>query len=431
MRTAVLRFRLTGSKCSLLKCGVFFWQRSPQMKPLHGLLLAAFVFTIPGCGKSNSGPAHDLKMVADQPIMVIWANPEQHLKNPAAADLFKAIMKTGPEEDRAAVAAAVPKIDSLKISMSPGKRSYSDREMPIPVVVMHMSDAAAAKSMFEMMTKRHKPRTISEMSMPVYQYQFTPYPGPDGKPEEDKWKLRSGTAQLDPQTLATGETVEKLIAVASAKEPAKPGAWESDFKSLASSQSLMLVDTAKLRGIFDEEFKRHPPRAGGPEALILGLAKPLWEESDYAFLTLDTTDGIKVTGMAKSATPEAAKKFKEALDALVGMGKPFLPLLKPQLAQLKGKSAAEVDKLYKEIETAVNSLSITQDGATTKLALTVKQDSVNQVVSGIFIPLLEEEQKRNEERRARYEKESIKAFEAPAAKESFEKSETKEAIPEK
>ncbi len=360
---------------------------------------------------------HDLKMIADQPIMAIWANPEQHLKNPAAAELFKAILKTGPEGEVEAVAAAIPKLDSLKMSMTLGKRSWSgDREDPVPVIAMHISDTAAAKQMFEMMTKRYKPRTISELSMPVYQYEFTPYPGADGKPEEDKWKLRSGTVQLDPQTLVSGETVEKLIAVVSAKEPAAPGAWGSDFKALAGSQSLLLVDTSKLRAMLAEEFKRRPPPTNGPEAAIFGLAKPLWEDSEYAFLTLDTTDGIKVTGLAKSATPEAAQKFKGALDSLLGMGKGFMPLLKPLMAQMPGKTTAEVDKIYQELETAVNGMTITVDGSTTKLALNIKQDCVNQVVTNIFVPLLEEEEKRMKERRERYKKEAeaVPAFDSPA-----------------
>jgi hypothetical protein len=269
-----------------------------------------------------------------------------------------------------------------------------------------------------MMTKSYKPRTISELSVPVYQYEFTPYPGPDGKPEEDKWKLRSGTVQLDPQTIASGDTVEKLIAVVSAKAPAAAGAWGSDFNSLAAAQSLMLVDTSKLRAMLAEEFKRRPPPTQGPEAAIFGLAKPLWEDSDYAILTLDTKDGIKLTGLAKSATPEAAQKFKGALDSLLGMGKGFMPLLKAFMQQMPGKNPAEVDKIYQELETAINGMTITVDGSTTKLSLNIKQDAVNQVVASIFVPLLEEEEKRMKERRERFKKEAeaVPAFEAPAEK---------------
>ncbi len=384
------------------------------MKTLYGLLLAALVFSIPGCG--GSGSEHDLKMVADQPMLVVWARPEQHLKNPAAKELFEAILKTGPEKERDTVGAALPKMDLLKISLSNGKRFYSDGEEPVPVAVMHFNDEAAAKGMFEMMTKGNKKRDVSELSVPIYQYDFS-YPNdPDAKKEEEKWKLRSGTAQLDKQTIANGNTVEKLIAVASAKEPAKAGDWGSDFKSLASSQSLMMVDITKFRSILSKELGSHPPRPGTPEAMFLGVAKPLWEEADYAFLTLDTADGIKLTGMAKSATPEAAKKFKEALEAAVGMGKGFMPLLKPLIVQMKVKSADEVDKIYQELDTAVKSLSITQDGTTTKLALNIKQDTVNQVVKGVIIPLIEAEVKATEERRERWKKEDAKAVDTAPAK---------------
>lgn len=390
------------------------FSKFPRLYAVLALLIA-----LPQLPRASAAAPYDLKMIADQPIMAIWASPAEHLKNPAAAELFKAILKTGPEGEVEAVAAAIPKLDSLKMSMTLGKRSWSgDREDPVPVVVMHINDTAAAKQMFDMMTKRYKPRTISELSVPVYQYEFTPYPGADGKPEEDKWKLRSGTVQLDPQTIVSGDTVEKLIAVVSAKEPAAAGAWGSDFKALAPSQSLMLVDTSKLRAMLAEEFKRRPPPTQGPEAAIFGLAKPLWEDSDYAILTLDTKDGIKVTGLAKSATPEAAQKFKGALDSLLGMGKGFMPLLKPLMAQMPGKTSAEVYKIYQDLEAAVNGMTITVDGSTTKLALNIKQDSVNQVVSSIFVPLLEEEEKRMKERRERYKKEAeaVPAIEAPAQK---------------
>lgn len=383
------------------------------MKTLYGLMLAALVFSIPGCGGSSSD--HDLKMVADQPMLVIWARPEQHLKNPAAKELFEAILKTAPEGEGEPVAAAIPKMDLFKMSLANGKRYYSEKEQPIPVMVMHFTDEAATKGMFEMMTKNEKPRTISELSVPVYQWEYKSHEGdPEAKKEEEKWKLRSGTAQLDKQTIANGETVEKLIAVASAKEPAAAGAWASDFKSLAASQSLMMVDVAKLRAMIDEEFKRHPPPSSGMEAALFSTAKPLWEEADYAFLTVDTTDGIKVTGMAKSATPEAAKKFKEALEALLNMGKSFMPTLKPMVVQLKLKSADEVDKIYSEVDAAIKSLSITQDGTTTKLALNIKQDTVNQVVKGFLVPLLEQEATKAKERRERWKKEEAKMKEDAA-----------------
>lgn len=348
---------------------------------------------------------HDLKFIADQPVIALWASPEQHLKNSAAAELFKAILKTGPEGERDLVGAAVPKIDSFKMSMTPGKRSYSDIEQPIPVIVMHMSDAAAAKTMFEMMTKRYKPRTVSELSVPVYQYEFSQHKDPEGKTEEDKWILRDGTAQLDPQTVSTAMTAEKLIAVASAKEPATAGAWGADFKSLASAQSLLLIDTAKLRPMLEIELKRRPPR--GSEALFVNALKPLYEESDYALLTLDTTDGIKLFGLAKSATPEAAIRFKGTLEGTVAMGKGMLPMLRPLLLQLN-LPAESIDKVSKEVETAVNSLSITQEGTTTKLSLHIKQACVNDVVAGICVPLLEERQRVVLERRERWKREEAK-----------------------
>ncbi len=380
-------------------------------------LLAAIALLI-ALSQLPAAPAqqpHDLKLIADQPIIALWASPAQHLKNPAAAELFKAILKTAPEAERATVAATVPKIDSFKMSMTPGKRWYDrDTEAPVPVIVMHTTDLDAAKTLYEMniRVKKYKARTVPELSMPIYQSESTPYPVVKDYPEGDKWLLRDAAAQLDPQTLATAMTAEKLIEVAKAKEPATAGAWGSDFKNLATSQSVLLIDTAKLRVMLEAELKRRPPR--GSEAMFVNGLKPLYEESDYALLTLDTTDGIKLTGLAKSATPEAAIRFKGALEGAVAMGKGMLPMLRPLLLQLD-LPAENIDKVTKEIETAVNGLSITQDGTTTKLSLHIKQDCVNTVVAGIFIPLLEEQQRRMEEFRERIKK-TEKAIELPDEK---------------
>jgi hypothetical protein len=376
--------------------------------------------TLPSAHAQLNAPPHDLKMIADQPVIALWARPDVHLKNPALAELFKAMIKTGPEEAQASFGTTIPKMDLLKVSMNPGKRAWGDEETPIPVVVMHLTDPAAATALFTGMKKSYKPKTVPGLNVPIYQYESTPYTKADGTVEEDKWMLRNGVAQLDPQTIINGQSVEKLIQVATAKSPVSAGAWGSDFAAVASSPSLMLFDVAKLRTQLESDFKRRPPPTKGLEAMIFNAVKPLWEESDYAFLAADTTDGIKLTGLAKSASPDAAKRFKGTLEGIVAMGKGFLPSLKPMLEQFNAKTPGLGEKIYSDLETAVNSVSITQDGTTTKLALHIKQDCLNQVVSGVYIPLLEQEYKEREERRERYKAEA----------KSLEKSETKQAIPE-
>lgn len=395
------------------------------MRPLRFSLLAAIALLVAGTAVPSAraqltAPPHDLKMIADQPVIAIWGRPDVHLKNPALADLFRTILKTGPNQAEIdAVAMAVPKIDLLKVSMSTGKRAWSDNEVPVPVVVMHTTDAAAAKTIFDSMTRGYKSKTVPGLSVPIYQYEYTPYVKADGTQEEDKSMLRNGVALLDPQTVVNGESVEKLIQVATAKNPGQAGAWSTDFAAVASSPGLVLFDVVKLRTQLESDFKRRPPPTQGPEAMIFNAVKPLWEESDYALVAVDTTDGIKVSGLAKSATPDAAKRFKGTLEGIVAMGKGFLPLLKPMAEQLNSKTPGQGDKLYKDLETAINDLSITQDGNTTKLTLHLKQDCLNQAVSGVIIPLIEEETKRVNELRERYKAEAEAAESAP----------TKEAIP--
>ncbi len=330
---------------------------------------------------------HDLKYILDKPLQAMWSRPSEHLKNPALAEFLTEMLKVPPSETARQSVAGFPKMDYFKLSLGIGHNQWSDKPRPIDVAILHYSDPAVAKSMWDIHAASLEAKTVPELKFPVYTFKQNLHHGQ----EEKDWKLAMGKAQPDPQTLVEGNTVEMLIKALAPPAGANESApWAKEFPNWANSQSLVLIDLSQFR----ELMKALPMGGMGPmEAMIVGNLNQLLTQADYAFISIDTTDGIQIKAMAQSANAESAQRFKATLDGIVGLGKGFLPMFKQMAPQMNQELPGMGDLLTAELDNLVNALKITQDGTQTTLTWSIKQDLLVKLVK-LLIPAFHQARER-------------------------------------
>ncbi len=312
---------------------------------------------------------HDLRYIADKPLVAIWSHPNAHLANPVLAELVKLVQEMAPPEATAMSSGALLKLDLMRLSLSMGRSPYSDKPVPRVVSIYHFTDPAAAVILLNNMSKGLAGKTIPEIASPIYSRT------PAGQTEE-AWKLNMGFTQLNPQTVVQAESIEKMIEVLKPATAAAP-AWASDLTALSKTQSTMFIDLVQIR---DQLKQAGPsPGQGGMEGMIFNSVKPLWEQADYACINLDTTNGIQLSAQATSPTAESAQRFKGSLEGILGLAKGFLPTAKQATQQLNLMTPGLGDMAYTELENLVNSIKITQDGMQTKLTLGISQETLAKV----------------------------------------------------
>ena len=336
---------------------------------------------------AQSAP-HDQRYIADKPLLAVWSHPNEHLANPVLAELLKAVQEIAPPDAQAVMSGAIPKLDLMRLSLSMGRTPWSEKPMPRGVSLYHFTDPAAATLLLNNMSKGLEAKTTPELKSPIYTLKpFEHDLGTPGQPQKD-WKLSMGVTQLNPQTIVQAESVEKMLQVLSPATGAAP-AWGNDLAALAKTQSTMFIDLMQIREMIKGE--KGPP--GGIEAMIFNSVKALWEQADYAFISIDTTNGIVVSAQAQSPTAEAAQRFKGALEGLIGLGKGFLPMAKQMSAQLNQQTPGMGDLLYTELESLVNGIQITQAGMQTKMTLGIKQETLARV-PGLVLPAIKQARER-------------------------------------
>lgn len=348
--------------------------------------LMAALLCLQGTTLAQSAP-HDMRFIADKPLVAIWSHPNEHLANPVLAELVKALQDVAPPDAQAVIGTAIPKMDLMRVSMSMGKNAYSDQPRPIGVSLFHFTDPAAATVLLNNMSKGLETKTAPEFKSPVYYRK--PWSAP-GEAEKD-WKLGMGVTQLNPQTVVNSESVEKMLQVLTPAAATTPPAWSNDLATLAKTQSTMFIDLVQVR----DEMKQAgpPPGQGGMEGMIFNSVKSLWEQADYAFVSLDTTNGIQLSAQAQSPNAESAQRFKGALDGILGLAKGFLPTAKQAAQQLNQMQPGLGEMAYTELENLVSSIKITQTGTQTKLTLGIPQETLAKVPA-LILPAIKQARER-------------------------------------
>jgi len=332
---------------------------------------------------AQSAP-HDTKYIPEKPLVVVWSHPNEHLANPAFAEFFKFAQGTAPEKAQNVMKDAIPKFDLLRVSVTMPK-PLGDHDGPVsvrPIVVslMHFTDAPAATLMLETITNGMQPVTIPEWKSPIYTFQghsTTEAPAVPGEQAhtEPKANIMSGRGitQFTPQTIAQTDNVGLMLLVLKPTSAAAEPVWAKDLAELSKTQTTVYLDLTQVREMVKKEA---PPPGQGMEAMIFNSVKSLWEQADYVFVSIDTTNGIQISAQAQSADAESAQRFKGALDGIVALGKGFLPSAKQGAAQLNQIQPGLGDTAYTELENVVNSIKITQTGMQTKVTLGVSQETL-------------------------------------------------------
>ena len=328
---------------------------------------------------SSSLPAqtvapHDLQNIAEKPIMAFWTHPSEHLKNPVIATLFKEFKDLARPSRDQQILSNLSKIDSIKMSLGMGRSVWSPTPMPQAVVLYHTTDAATATTLFNSMTQGLEAKTTPEWKSPIYTHKGYGPPGEEAK-DPNAWKLQNGFTQLDPQTIVQTDNIELMLKTLSAKTPAAPPAWAKDFAQLAGGQSMWMIDLAQLREMLKDE--KGPP--GGMEALLFSNVKSLWENADYAFISIDTTNGVQYSAIAQSANAESAQRFKGTLEGLLAIAKGLMPMAKQGTEQLNQISPGLGTMLYTELENTLKGINLTQTGTQTKMTMGISQEFLAKV----------------------------------------------------
>lgn len=319
----------------------------------------------------------DLQNVADKPLAVLWSRPQEHLKNPVLAELYKFVAEAPPNPRDKAMFTNMAKVDSMRVSFGAARSAWSPKPIPQAVVIYHTTEPAAATGIFNALSAGQEEKTTPEWKSPIYTNK--PFAAPGEQTDPNAWKLQSGVTQLDPQTVIQTDNIELMIKTIGAK-PTAP-AWAADLAAIANPQSLYLVDLAQFRDMIKDE---KGPQGGGMEAMIFNSVKPLWEQADYAFVKIDTTQGIQIAAFAKSPNAESAQRFKGSLEGLLAMGKGFLPIAKQGLAQLNQMMPGQGDQLYSDLEALVASIKITQTDTKTILTLGVPQETLARLMKSMM-----------------------------------------------
>jgi hypothetical protein len=311
---------------------------------------------------------HDLQNIADKPLVAFWSRPSEHLKNPVLAELHKFITESAPPSRDRALLVNLPKIDSLRVSVGQSRSLWSMEPSSQPVIIYHTTDAAASSEIFKILSSGLDAKTTSELKSPIYTHK--PFGPPSEQTDPNAWKLQRGVTQLDPQTIVQSDNIELLLKTLTAKPISPP--WAGDFVTLAQAQSVYLFDLVQFRELLKDEGGPQ----GGIEMMVFNSVKALWEQADYAFVKLDTTQGVQLSAFAKSSNAESAQRFKGALEGLIALAKGFLPIAKQELAKLNQIAPGQGDQLYSELEALATSIKVTQNGTQTLLTLSIPQETL-------------------------------------------------------
>jgi prepilin-type processing-associated H-X9-DG protein len=319
----------------------------------------------------------DLQNVAEKPLAVVWSRPQEHLKNPVLAELFKFFSEAPPNPRDKEMISNIAQVDAVRMSFGAARSAWSPKPIPQAVTLIHTTNPAAATSLLKSMTAGQEEKTTPEWKSPIYTGK--PFGPPGEVPDPNAWKLQRGVTQLDPQTIVQTDNIELMLKTLTTK-PEAP-VWAADLAAIANPQSLYLVDLAQFRELIKDE--KGPPGAG-MEAMIFNSVKPLWEQADYAFMKIDTTQGLQIAAFAKSPNTESAQRFKGALEGLIAMGKGFLPMAKQGLAQLNQVMPGQGDQLYSDLEALVASIKIIQSDTKTVMTLSIPQDTLVRLMKAMM-----------------------------------------------
>jgi hypothetical protein len=351
------------------------------MSALRIRILALICITtllyVQGRLSAQSAPP-DLKYVADKPLLAVWAQPMQHLQNPAFAQLVAMIKKSPPEKGH--LGEVLSKMDSLRLSVCLGKAPGSAKPVPQYATVVHFTEPEAAKTNFEGLSKGREAKQVEGVTYPLYIRMVAATPGELAQ----DWTQFPSAALLDSSTFVEASTAEMLFKVTKPTAGSATPVWHKELAALATTQSTVVIDLTQVRELLKEE--KGP--AGGMEALVFNNVKTLWEQADHAFISLDTTNGIQLSAMAQSVNAEAALRFKGTIEGLLGIGRGMLPLVKQETALFNRLHPGMGTFLYSEIEKLVNSIKITQDGKQTKLTLGIPQESLAKLLA-LLLPAIE------------------------------------------
>lgn len=340
-------------------------------------LIATLLF-LQGTTQAQSAP-HDLRFIADKPLLAIWSHPTEHLKNPVLAALIGEIKRTPPAKGD--LSEAFVKMDLLRMSLSLGNSPWTDKPIPQHATIVHFTDPAATKIFFESVSKGMEARNSEGVAYPIYTRTFAAIPG---EPAKD-WKLFPSAALLNPSTAVEADTAELLLKVTAPASATAPPAWAKDLATLANTQTTVFIDLVQVRDQMKEAGP--PPGQGGIEGMIFNSVKSLWEQADYAFVSFDTTNGIQLSAQAQSPNAESAQRFKGALEGILALAKGFLPTAKQAAQQLNQINPGLGEMAYTELENLVNSIKITQTGMQTKLTLGIPQETLAKVPA-LVLPAL-------------------------------------------
>jgi len=329
---------------------------------------------------AQSVAPHDLQHVADKPLLVFWMRPAEHLKNPVLTELFNFISAAPPSPRDKAMFENLAKIDWMRFSLGQAKTAWSPKPIPQSVIIYHTTEPTAASAIFKVLSAGLEEKTTPEWKSPIYTHK--PFGPPGEQTDPNAWKMQRGITQSDPQTVVQTDHIELMLKTVGAKPAALP--WEADLThpSLGQAQSLYLVDLAQVRELIKDV--KGPPPGAGMEAMIFNSVKPLWEQADYAFLKIDTTQGIQISAFAKSVNAESAQRFKGALEGLVALGKGFMPMAKQGLAQLNQVMPGQGDQLYSDLEALVASIKVTQSDTKTILTFGVPQETLARLMKSMM-----------------------------------------------
>jgi hypothetical protein len=319
----------------------------------------------------------DLQNVADKPLAVLWSRPQEHLKNPVLAELFKFVAEAPPNPRDKAMLTNMAKVDSMRVSFGQGRTNWSPKPIPQAVVIYHTTEPAAATGILNSLSAGQEEKTTPEWKSPIYTNK--PFAAPGEQTDPNAWKLQRGVTQLDPQTIVQSDNIELMLKTVGAK-PAAP-AWAADLVAIAQPQTLYMVDLSQFREMIKDE---KGPQGAGMEAMIFNSVKPLWEQADYAFVKIDTTQGIQIAAFAKSPNAESAQRFKGALEGLLAMAKGFMPMAKQGLGQLNQMMPGQGDQLYSDLEALVASIKVTQADTKTILTLGVPQETLVRLMKSMM-----------------------------------------------
>jgi hypothetical protein len=312
------------------------------------------------------GPVHDLKHIAEKPFIAIWSRPQEHLANPALGNLFAESMKMVTEQEMN-FGKLLGKIDGIRICVIP-ERTGKFKGAPRTARVIHFSEAKAARSYFEIRSRDgFELKKIPGMEHEVYAW------------AEKNWEYFTCNSLLDPQTYVWADNLEAFRAVTATKIP-DPN-WKQDLERVSKSSTVILVDLLQVREHAQVYLQEHGPFEEY-ESIIYSSLKPIWENAEYAFFTCDTTKGILLAGQIQSSNAEAASTEKKAVEALAELLKSFLPMAKPLVAQLNDKKPELGDAIYRDLETSLNQIKVTQDNTKIKLTISLDQDALDRLING-------------------------------------------------